>query len=334
MKDTTVFGKRLADFVYRYVPGLWVITAYYNPAGFRTRRANYEAFAFLLRRSGIPMLTVECAFGDQPYDLPESADVIRVRSESMLWQKERLLNLAVSWLPPTCKCVAWLDCDLVFANPDWAAETVARLERVPVVQVFTTCNRLPQDYPTAIAGGNVCESFASVVGREPQVLATGKFEDHGHTGYGWAARRELLDRHGLYEYAVAGSADHYMAHAALGDIASPCIERMMLRNPSLLAHFREWAEPFHASVQGGVGAVAGEALHLWHGDLADRKYYLRHVELAELAFNPYTDLVATPGKPLEFKPVTEKQEDRLRRLKDWFQSYFTGRREDGVLTPA
>lgn len=324
MDDKLILGQKLTDYAYHFAPGLWVVTAYYNPVGYKSRRDNYEIFAHLLRRSGIPMLTVECAFGDQPYDLPESVDVVRVRSASMLWQKERLLNLAISWLPPSCTAVAWLDCDIVFANPNWARETMAQLRRAPMVQVFETCNRLPQDCARPDTVADVCASFGSLAGNNPAVLASGDFFDHGHTGYGWAARKEVLDRHGLYEYAVAGSSDHFMAHAALDDIHSPCIQRMLIQ-PEIIRHFRDWAEPFQASVRCGLGTVSGQALHLWHGDLADRKYVLRHVELARLDFNPYTDLVAVPGKPLEFRPGLAKP-----ALIDWFRSYFDRRHEDGL----
>ena len=36
-----------------------------------------------------------------------------------MWQKERLLNLAVAALPPGCTKVAGLDSDLVFRPRDW-----------------------------------------------------------------------------------------------------------------------------------------------------------------------------------------------------------------------
>ena len=155
------------------------------------------------------------------------------------------------------------------------------------------------------------------------LLRTGHFEDHGHTGYGWAARRELLDRHGLYEYAVAGSADHYMAHAAMGDIESPCIDRMMMHQPALVRHFREWATAFGHAVESQVGCVQGTANHLWHGDLADRRYFHRHVELADLGYDPARDIIARPGRPLELRP--ERTD-----LAEWFRLYFHSRREDGM----
>lgn len=322
-----ILGKPVDEFVYRYVPGLWVITPYYNPMGYQTRRRNYEIFSRVLRNSGIPLITVECVFGDQKFDLPESPDVIRLKSESMLWQKERLLNLAISWLPPSCTAVAWLDCDLMFTNPNWAQETVARLHDAAVVQVFETCNRLPQQYADPSAHGDICTSFGSVLSQDPSQYATGNFANHGHTGYGWAARRDILDKHGLYEAAIAGSADHYMAHAAVGDFDSVCITRHMSRNPTLKRHYRDWAESFYESVGGKLQAVSGTVLHLWHGELADRKYSLRHLELEALQFNPYTDLVSHPGKPLELKPSSRTEE-----LIRWFGMYFASRREDGPLT--
>ncbi len=325
LDDIDVLGRPLRDYAYRYAGRLWVVTPYYNPVGYRTRRRNYEIFVALLRESGIPVLTIECAFGDQRHDLPESVDVVKVRGASLLWQKERLLNLAISWLPRSAASVAWLDCDLIFTDPDWARKTVLALESAPIVQVFETCHQLPRDFAGGggARGGRVCPSFAHVVCSHREVLGTGRYEDHGHPGYGWAARREILERHGLYEVAIAGSADHYMAHAAAGDLDSPCIARMMLGRPAPMRCFREWAEAFHGSVRGGLGVVPGQVLHLWHGEAEDRKYYLRQLELAELGFDPYTDLHAPPGRPLELRPGKPALEAFLR-------SYFTERREDGA----
>ncbi|WP_129677916.1 hypothetical protein [Candidatus Chloroploca sp. Khr17] len=109
---------------------LWCVTAYFNPAHYRTRPANYARFAAPLRAAGIPLLTVECAFGDDPFELPPGPDVIQVQARDVLWQKERLINLGVSHLPPQAQKVAWLDGDILFTNPDWAVETAALLDAV------------------------------------------------------------------------------------------------------------------------------------------------------------------------------------------------------------
>lgn len=298
-----------------------MVTAYFNPMSYASRRRNYEVFARTLQQSGIPLLTVECSFGEQPFDLPAAPEVVHLRSGSILWQKERLINLGISWLPRSCRYVAWVDADVVFANPDWAVETVSQLQSTPIAQLFQTCWRLSQDHSQSIEGSSRCSSFAQVVGQTPEILRTGRFMDHGHTGYAWAARRELLKRHRLYEYAIAGSADHYMAHALCGDLHSPCIERMMSGSSQLLQHFCDWAAPLAKEVRGEIGVVRGEVLHLWHGELEHRRYLARHVELASLGFNPYRDVLATPGRPLEL--------NNRPGLAEWFRGYFESRREDG-----
>ena len=119
-----------------------------------------------------------------------------------------------------------------------------------------------------------------------------------------------------------------MAHAAVGDVASACCERMMYKRPRLIEHFRRWAAGFHASVQGRIGTVPGEVLHLWHGELANRRYSLRHLEFSKFAFDPHTDLVALPGRPFELRPGDGKD-----ALEAWFRSFFEQRHEDGVGVP-
>ena len=308
---------------YKRSENLWVVTAYYNPCNYQSRRRNYEIFRETLIQAGIPLLTLECAFRNQPFNLKPSLDVIQIRSNSLIWQKERLINLGISYLPESCKAVAWLDCDLLFRNPNWAVETETLLEEVPIVQCFTTVNRLENRFDSQCRG-DICRSFADITPKDPRVLNTGHFDDHGHTGYGWAARKDLLLKHGLYEHAIIGSGDHYIAHAIFGDFRGFCIKLSTCESPDLLDHFQDWASALYDDVQGQVAAVSGEVMHLWHGDLDNRQYLKRHRDVAKLGFNPYEDLIAAPGKPLEWNPATGKQD-----LWDYFDEYFASRLEDG-----
>ena len=98
---------------------LWVVTTYFNPAGYRSRRENYRRFRTAL--GDLPCLTVECALADQPFELPPSPDVLPLRAHDALWHKERLINLAISKLPRSCHFVAWIDADVLFQRLDWPA---------------------------------------------------------------------------------------------------------------------------------------------------------------------------------------------------------------------
>lgn len=302
---------------------LFVITTYFNPVGYATRRRNYDLFMQGMRAAGVTCLTVECAFGDAPFDLPPSLDVIQVRAATLLWQKERLLNLGASWLPARCRYVAWLDCDILFDNPRWAADLVEALGRHRIVQVFETCTRLDRHGQVG-APPDLCRSFASVMARDPSTLNAGRYDLHGHTGYGWAMHREIFDQVGLYEGAISGSADHFMAHAIFND-CNFCIRNALKNDPRQIAHLREWSERFHAEVEGRLGVVPGHIRHLWHGDAVNRRYFLRMHDITELGYDPWTDLDLRPGQPLEWAVGMDKP-----GLRDYFARYFSSRLEDGV----
>src|SRR5258708_13711465 len=112
------------------LPGeLWGITTYFNPAAFSLKLDNLRVFSTNVRRQGLKLVLVELAFGENPHAVPgDWADrIIRVRSDSILWQKERLLNIALEQLPETCDKVAWLDADILFGNDQWVDETTRLL---------------------------------------------------------------------------------------------------------------------------------------------------------------------------------------------------------------
>lgn len=305
----------------RYLPcdDLWVVTCYFNSNNFQTRRDNYDRFAQPIREAGINLLTVECAFGAADFALPAGPDTMRVRSRDVMWQKERLINLAVASLPAHVRKVAWLDCDVLLSNPGWAVETAALLDDVPIVQTFKTAIRLPRSHTAYRGLGEVWNGFAWVSEVVSDVFAK-DYGQHGHTGFGWAARRELLDRHGLYDACISGSGDHFMAHAMRGDLVMECEE--CPTSPRLREHFGQWAKSFHADVSGRIRSTAGTVLHLWHGDTKDRAYGARHEELIRLNFDPSADL------RLDGNGLWEWAGDKP-RLRRWMHDYFESRKEDG-----
>jgi hypothetical protein len=317
------------------VPGdLWVVTCYFNVNRYRTRRLNYERFAAPIRRSGLGFLTIECAFPGAPFALPPGPGLLRLAGRDVMWQKERLLNVAIAALPAACTKVAWLDCDVLFADPAWAVETSRRLERQAVVQPYERVVRLPRGAEAYRGEGDVWDGFAAVAARDPDALLSGRFDRHGHTGFAWAARREIIARHGLYDACIAGSGDHMMAHAFCGDWESSCIDRII--GPADNHHaghraghrtghrtwFEAWSRRVYPDVRARVGYAPGTILHLWHGEVADRRYVDRNRELARFDFDPATDLRVGPTGGWEW--ASEKPE-----LHRWAVEYFGHRREDG-----
>ena len=336
---------------YTPCPDLWCVTAYFNPAHYRTRRANYETFVAPLRAAGIHLLTVECAFGDDPFDLPPGPEVLQVRGRDVLWQQKRLINLGVSRLPPQATKVAWLDGDILFANPDWAAQTVSLLDRFPVVQLFDSCVSLEPGQNSNTGFAPIEHSFAHVWQQWPGSILGG-FTKVGAPGYAWAARRSLITKHGLYDMEVVGGGDARFAFALVGGFRSrlvrmktvakitpfPIVLSILLRflrrvlgfkwlfrrhgTGISFAHYVKWARGLYREVHGRIGCVSGAALHLWHGDHADRQYQTRYDILKQNGFDPAMDIRLNAQGIWEWSSAKPALHQAVR-------DYFYTRREDG-----
>jgi len=114
---------------------MWAITSYFNPAGYRRKHENYLAFRRALE---VPLVAVELVYGSDPELSENDAEIlIRISGRDVLWQKERLLNVALEAVPSSTNAVAWLDCDVLFERPDWASRTEESLRDHVLVQPFS-----------------------------------------------------------------------------------------------------------------------------------------------------------------------------------------------------
>lgn len=348
---------RPAEF-YAPCQDLWVIATYFNPGHTHIWRSNLQRFAAPIVEAGIRLITVECAFGQAPFELEPGPAVIQVRGHDVMWMKERLINLAIARLPSEAQKVAWFDADILMSNPYWAVETAEQLDHWPVVQPFERVGRLDPGATAFDGRGRL--SFARRLQLRPE-SARLRAEGHGQPGIAWAARRSLLERHGLYDAEVVGGGDELFAHATGGGLNSRCVRsitgasvrtwprqvekvaRRLARIPwprrlaawylmrsyvlpapamdeCYLAHYLDWAQPFAAEVRGRLGFVSGTALHLWHGNSANRQYGTRNEILRRHRFDPAVDL------RLNDQGVWEWNSDKPGLHRD-VAGYFAARRE-------
>mgnify|MGYP005848852921 CR=1 FL=1 len=304
---------------------LWAITCLFNPAGYRRRVENYCWFR---QRLAAPLVTVELSFTGEFALGREDADIlVQLDQGDILFQKERLLNIALEHVPAGCEAVAWIDCDIVFGSNDWQERTLAALERFALVQPFSErYDLLPDARPEVIVSWDKPYDRLSLMAKIAQDgLTAADFEQErppvGMPAWGlaWAARKEVLDRHGLYDACVFTSGDVAVFCAAIGVMKGRFVRRRM--NDNSLRHYLEWARPFHETVRGSVGLVEGRLYHLWHGSLADRRYNTCLRELQDLGFDPFTDIVKTDQGTWRWS--SDKPE-----LHSHVREYFWSRNED------
>jgi hypothetical protein len=295
---------------------LCAITCFFNPGMYARRVKNYFTFIKHIHRLDILCLTVECAFADQEFQLPEDSNIIRVRAHDIMWLKERLINLGLRRVPPSFNAVAWLDCDIIFHDESWPEKALLGLSTFKVLQLFSTVHRSERDGPCQL------QSFGFKRMTQPTLSYGGNLLTHGHTGFAWAADRNLLDKHGLYDLCMSGSGDHVMAHAFAGEIDCGCVNERIQVGTIHWAHFRQWAEAISRETNGDVGAISGGITHLWHGNIRDRAYSKRNQEFGRFEFDPRADVYLDESGLWRWK--THKP-----CLHEWAGQYFVGRKEDG-----
>ena len=307
---------------------LWAITAYFNPAAYESRLANYRTFR---KHLTVPLVAVELSFAGRFELQPGDADIlVQLTSGDVMWQKERLLNVALRHLPRDCDTVAWLDCDVVFSNDRWPQQARDALNRFALVQLFAERCNLTRDARRDSSGWSPIGSRRLAIGH---AIATGSLKPDDlriagasqllgapSTGLAWAARRTLLDRHGLYDARIIGAGDRAIICAAVGR-PDYCASAHAMSGHAA-EHHLAWAEPFFTDVGGRVGYIAGVVFHLWHGNFEDRRYGRRQQDLAALGFDPFTDIAVSDSGCWRWN--SNKPD-----LHEYVRSYFASRNEDG-----
>lgn len=299
---------------------MWALTSYFNPVRYRRRLSNYRLFRSHLR---VPLVAVELSF-DGRFDLNKNdADIlIQISGGAVLWQKERLLNVALKAVPPEVDRIAWIDCDLILKRPDWTEEAERQLDDFEVVQLFSDAIHLKsEEYRPADVDVSDYAAVPGIVSvsNARELITIRSNHNSYQSGFAWAAKRRLIESHGFYDAAIVGGGDCMMVGAVFGEFG-PIAERFLL-NATRRQHYFKWAVPFHESVAERIGRVPGTIIHLSHGDLKNRRYGDRHVSLADFDFRPDFDIRVSSHGAWEWARPRP-------RLEAFLKSYFADRAED------
>lgn len=267
-----------------------IIACFYNPEKNEYRSKAFKKWYDTVQ--GLNYRIVELLIGpDATRETPIDDNITVIRNDSYLWHKESLLNLAIKGLPKRFKYVFWVDTDLLFTNKNWLVDSVAMFESgINLLQPFEFGIHLDRDevkpsfdVHTAKLEANepdrnvpklkrLWRSFCATWVINHGSRSNNNYDRHGHVGFVWGMKRDLLDQLPLYDRALIGGADHIIAHAAVGEIPHACIARAYEDN---LEEVEQWSTEFYRLVDKKISFVSGDVYHLWHGDLVDRKYFER-----------------------------------------------------------
>jgi hypothetical protein len=247
------------------------VCCFFNPMKYKRPLENWHRFKEELR-DDLPLYSIELSF-DGEFQTDSTWRIRGNIQDHLMWQKERLLNLAIERVPKQYDAIAWLDCDILFLNERWVEETEEVLDEKPIAQLFDTVVMLDERFrPTRRNWGIGSALFNQLDA------------NRGHPGYAWAARREVLP---LLDDHILGCGDVLMAYAWLGQWEG-WLRTMM--NESWYREYLKWAVPQYEKIQGNVGYVSGDVFHLWHGTWANRKYCGKWKYLTSYDYKPCCDI--------------------------------------------
>jgi hypothetical protein len=312
---------------------LHVVTAVSNPERYQSRYRLYRDFEKRCLDAGAKLHTVEVAFGDRPHEVTTADHPChtQLRTKSQIWHKENLLNIGISRLPKDWKYVAWVDCDVAFARPDWVAETIHQLQHYHVVQMFSHLQELtpsfgptPTYYPGVPASWAYCYEFdLPGTKRHRGYGATsvdGEIGYYWHPGFAWAARREAIDHlGGLMDHMIVGGADYLMAICLTNRLPLPKWVHQGTAGRWIL----DWKARADKYIQGNVGHVPGLLLHHWHGKKAQRQYTSRWNIVLGNDYDPEKDLKR------DWQGLWQLT-DHNPKLRDQIRQFFRARNEDSI----
>lgn len=318
---------------------LYVAACYFNPNVSKNLLWLMNQFSDHMEKAkNVCLHMVELSYGqveDQPY-----VDIIspyHVRkyfgTNSILFHKENLLNLAIKTFPDDWQYGAIVDADLHFNNPNWAEDTVKRLQVKPFIQPFdmykqvsgqTQENRgIELEARTSFAchhifGGKDTLSWSLENGPDTSI------NPYVPCGAAWAFRRDAYEAiGGFFDKSILGSGDRVLAEGLVGNITRELSRTYSQEYANAIVQHQE---KVYNHVKGNIGYTPGTIVHYWHGSKNSRAYFRRNLILALHQYDPSTDTRYNSQGVLELTGNKSAFEKDIRE-------HFAGRNEDAPYVP-
>lgn len=303
---------------------LHIVTAYSNPMRWESRQRVQTIYEnAIIKTPGVHLTTVECQYGDRPFELADSAQInrVRVRAKTICWNKENLLNIGISRLPEGWKYVAWIDGDVLFRKSSWASEAIHALQQYDIIQPWSDAYDLGPRDEHLQAHKSFCSQYwgdKSVVAKGPSwwTFLGGPYI-YPHTGYAWCATRQALEWvGGLLEGGMSGAGDHHMALSLVGEAKYSMPGGLMW---SYQRNVYQWQQRAVYHINKNIGFLHGTLEHQWHGRKSDRRYVERWDIIIDNKYDLDTDIKKNTYGVTELagnKPALTHDIDQYFRLRN------------------
>lgn len=274
---------------------------YFNAAKSKRLLMNYFYALEKFRMANIPVFTLEVY-----EDSPEIKDAFHLKTDFIIFQKERMCYLLEKMIPKSFTKLLFIDSDLIFENTNWYNDLSERLETSDIVQPFSKGIWLDITYKKVVKQ-RIPIAFYQKFGRIDYDGGIGGY----HPGFAWGFRRSWFNKVGFFQYAILGDGDTLSSIAWLN--YTDFKTRDFIRNA---------VEDFKSSIteKPSICFLDGVIFHLWHGDSSKRQYRERREIFKSV--KDVRDIIRVADNGLfELKDDTFKAKIR---------KYFKKRDDDGL----
>jgi hypothetical protein len=299
---------------------LAIVLCHFNPCNYRAPVRNLSRVLDHLLTFSIPVYATELRCGLSLNNAPilpgNHPHVLQLTSNSVLFQKENLLNLAVNTLPMSYAKILCMDADVLLVAPSCGSDLARLLDTCCLAQPYSRA--IWTDYDGNFISDRLSTAYGAwshqELAHDPRLF---------HPGLAVAARRELWSNCGGLYNGPLGNGDWMLWSAAL-DAADTLAESTVAVSEEYWHHYRNWADAFSRWVRDRIGYVSGDAIHLWHGSKKNREYVGRMSRLK--GYDPIADITLNSGTGLpEWSPLAQRTKQAMISS---VSEYFLTRLED------
>jgi len=279
---------------------------YFNSAKSKRLLMNYLYTREKLNIANIPNYTIEMYV-----TTPEIKDAIHIKTDFILFQKERLCHVLEKSIPKQYTKLLFLDADLIFDDVNWYNQLSKKLDSFNVVQPFSTALWLDITYK------HIVKQRSSIVfnlklGNLKKIVKGGVLGFH--PGFSWGFQRPWFKKNGFFQEAILGDGDTLSSTSWINrNFFDEIIEKCKYITPPAKEYVNSMDHP-------SVCYLEGKIYHLWHGDNKKRQYEERRNILKGI-----TDI----------RDIIKEDKSGIYALKDQslkarIMKYFRDRDDDGI----
>lgn len=277
------------------------------------------------------MLKYECVIVPIEISTNNSFDLnmqglFALKSDQLLWQKERVINYLAEKMPDSIKYIAFIDGDVLFSDDNWVQEAKNKLDQKEnlFIQPFSDVYYLPKNHYRN--HGFYSHSTPSV---SSQIIKSGGKNEYintfntknyiyGNPGMCWITKKETLINNPLYDKCIIGGGDtlNLIRWLNLKDIENvPFVKK----TKNFIKSFVD--DSFKNEIKNiEIDYIDQPIFHFNHGNKVNRKYNERQKIFKDTNFNVSKDLVNDQGL---YRYVGDNK-DFLKSI----ENYFKERNED------